>query len=61
VGIAQLATASDVKKYHRKAIILCHPDKIKATGDPDKIFIANRCFAALTDAYNIYKVIFCFY
>lgn len=37
-------------------MLLCHPDRIQASDDPDKIYIANRCFAALTDAFNIFKV-----
>ncbi len=39
--------------------MLCHPDKIgKAEDNPDKVYIANRCFAAITEAYNIFKVRF---
>lgn len=44
------------KKTYRKAIMLCHPDKIRSTDDPDRVFIASRCFAALTDAGNQFKV-----
>lgn len=37
--------------------MLCHPDKIGSGGEnPDKVYIANRCFAAITEAYNIFKV-----
>ena len=38
--------------------MLCHPDKVGSSseGDPDKVYIANRCFAALTEAYNLFKV-----
>lgn len=34
--------------------MLCHPDKIGSSSeeDPDKVYIANRCFAALTDAFD---------
>ena len=53
----KLMDPQSVKTYHRKAMMLCHPDKVKASGDPDKVYIASRCFAALTDAYNIFKVI----
>lgn len=38
--------------------MLCHPDRISATDDPEKVYIANRCFAALTEAYNLFKVNF---
>ena len=51
----KLAEPNDVKKYHRKAIMMCHPDKIKLSDDPDKVYIANRCFAALNAAFNDYK------
>ena len=47
---------NDVKKYYRKATLLCHPDRIQSSDDPEKVYIANRCFAALTEAYNLYKV-----
>lgn len=37
--------------------MLCHPDKVRSSPDnPDKVYIANMCFAALTEAYNIFKV-----
>ena len=53
----KLLDPQEVKKYYRKATMLCHPDKLKAgTGDPDKLYIGNRCFAALTEAYNVFKV-----
>ena len=28
VELNQLLEAKDVKKYHRKAIMICHPDKL---------------------------------
>lgn len=37
--------------------MLSHPDKLRnCEDDPDKVYIANRCFAAITEAYNIFKV-----
>lgn len=48
----KLMEPKEVKKYYRKAMILMHPDKIQADDNPDKIYIANRCFAALTEAYK---------
>lgn len=36
--------------------MLCHPDKVGSDGDPDKVYIANRCFAAITESYNHFKV-----
>jgi curved DNA-binding protein CbpA len=52
----KLSDPNEVKKQYRKAMLLCHPDRIQSHEDPDKIYIANRCFAALTDAFNIFKV-----
>jgi len=52
----KLLDPAQVKKYHRLAMLLCHPDKIRSDDDPDKIYIANRCFAALNDAMNTFKV-----
>lgn len=54
----KLLDPQEVKKYYRKATMLCHPDKIRnSEDDPDKVYIANRCFAAITEAYNQFKVI----
>lgn len=38
-------------------MMMCHPDKInpEKETDADKVYIANRCFAALNDAFNEYK------
>jgi DnaJ-class molecular chaperone len=53
----KLLDPNEVKKFYRKATMLCHPDKIRnCEDDPDKTYIANRCFAAITEAYNIFKV-----
>jgi hypothetical protein len=58
VGMDKVLEPSKVKLYHRKAMLLCHPDKIKLPGnpDPDKTYIANRCFAALNEAMDAFKV-----
>lgn len=50
----KLIDKENVRKHYRKAMILFHPDKIK-NDEPDKVYIANRCFAALTEAYSIFK------
>jgi curved DNA-binding protein CbpA len=55
VGMDKLSDPQQVKKYYRKATMLCHPDKI-GESDADKVYIANRGFAALTEAYNVFKV-----
>jgi len=57
VGMDKMSDQSNVKKYYRKATMLCHPDKIGSSEEnPDKVYIANRCFAAITEAYNQFKV-----
>uniref|UniRef100_A0A7S3CLN6 J domain-containing protein n=1 Tax=Strombidium rassoulzadegani TaxID=1082188 RepID=A0A7S3CLN6_9SPIT len=57
VGMDKLADPQQVKKLHRKAIMMCHPDKVNAKSEhnADKVYIANRCFAALNLAFNEYK------
>jgi hypothetical protein len=37
--------------------MMCHPDKVneQTETNADKVFISNRVFAALNDAYNEYK------
>lgn len=52
----KLLDPQKVKLYYRKATMLCHPDKLgNSEENPDKVYIANRCFAAITEAYNIFK------
>jgi curved DNA-binding protein CbpA len=51
----KLLDPNEVKKYYRKATFLCHPDKLRNCEDqPDKVYIANRCFAAITEAFKIF-------
>lgn len=54
--MADVQDPNDVKRLYKKATLLCHPDRIQASGDPEKIYIANRCFAALTEAFTLFKV-----
>jgi DnaJ-class molecular chaperone len=51
----KMSDPNQVKKYYRKAMMMCHPDKITREDDADKMYIANQCFAALNDAFNEYK------
>jgi DnaJ-class molecular chaperone len=56
IGMDKLLDHQEVKKCYRKATMLCHPDKVKnSVEDPDKVYIANMCFAAITEAYNRFK------
>jgi len=34
---------------------MLHPDKVLGSGDNDKIYISNRVFSAMTDAFNLFK------
>lgn len=56
IGMDKMNDPNQVKKYYRKAILMCHPDKIAGSDvNPDKVYIANRCYSALNDAFNEYK------
>ena len=55
VAMHEVQEAEQIRKVHRKYILKLHPDKVIQTGDPDKIYIANRVFTAITDAYTVYK------
>jgi len=57
IGMDKVQDPQVIKKFYRKAMMMCHPDKINANTEknPDKVFIANRCFAALNDAFSEYK------
>jgi cyclin G-associated kinase len=56
IGMDKMNDPNQVKKYYRKAILMCHPDKIAGNDvNPDKVYIANRCYSALNDAFNEYK------
>ena len=46
---------NQIKKVHVKYIRQLHPDKVIASNDPDKIYISNRIFTAITEAYNLFK------
>jgi len=55
IGMDKLGDQNQVRKAYLKAAAICHPDKILKNEDPDKLYIATRCFAALTEAFNQYK------
>ena len=57
VGMDKLNDPNTVKKYYRKAMMMCHPDKTSTLSEKnaDKIFISNRVFAAVNEAFNEYK------
>mmetsp|Transcript_96095 Transcript_96095/g.299281 ORF Transcript_96095/g.299281 Transcript_96095/m.299281 type:complete len:253 (-) Transcript_96095:84-842(-) len=47
-----VAKDSNVKKYYRKAILLCHPDK-QQEADPERQVRADRIFQALNEAFKV--------
>ena len=55
VAMHEVMDNDAIRKTHRRYIIQLHPDKVISTHDPDKIYIANRVFTAMTDAYNAFK------
>jgi hypothetical protein len=34
---------------------MAHPDRVQNSGDSDKIYLANRIFSTMTDAFNLFK------
>lgn len=57
VGMDKMSDNNNVKKFYRKAMMMVHPDKISQSNitDPDILYISNRVFAALNDAFNDFK------
>lgn len=52
LSLAELvAKDSNVKKYYRKAILMCHPDK-QTEADPEQQVRADRIFNALNEAFK---------
>ncbi|MED6270645.1 hypothetical protein CHARACLAT_012507 [Characodon lateralis] len=52
VGMADLVTPDQVKKYYRKAVLVVHPDK--ATGQPYEQY-AKMIFMELSDAWSEFE------
>lgn len=52
VGMADLVTPDQVKKYYRKAVLIVHPDK--ATGQPYEDY-ARMIFMELNDAWSEFE------
>jgi hypothetical protein len=55
VAMHEVMDNDSIRKVHRKYITRLHPDKVIQTNDPDKIYLANRVFTAITDAYNLFR------
>lgn len=50
-GMAKLLTPVDVKKGHRRAMLVVHPDK-NSGRTPEQMFVAERVFDALNGAWD---------
>ena len=58
ISMGDVIISTNVKKIYTTAIRMFHPDKVQGLKDPHKIYIADRVFNALNDAYNEFRVIF---
>ncbi|CBK19861.2 uncharacterized protein [Blastocystis hominis] len=54
ISLAQLLQPEKVKLYYRKAMLKVHPDKNR-DGTPDQIYIAQRIFEALNQAWATFQ------
>ena len=52
LGVQDLDSSVKVKKAYRTYITKLHPDKLINSGNENHIFISNRVFAAMTEAFN---------
>ena len=49
---AVLVRPNDIKKAYRKAMLVVHPDKVRADAPPERHVIAERVFAALNREFK---------
>ena len=50
-----LMEVDQVKSAYKRYIVSMHPDRVVASGDNNKIYLANRIFTTMTDAFNQFK------
>ena len=55
IGMDKLAEPKQVRTTFRKAVLVVHPDRQPPDCDADRRYIANRCFAALNEAFEEFK------
>jgi DnaJ-class molecular chaperone len=53
--MADLMEIDSVKSAYKKYIIALHPDRVVSSSDNNKIYLANRIFTTMTDAFNAFK------
>ena len=51
----KLKTPNDVRRYYLKAANIVHPDKVQHIKNVEILYIANKCFAALNEANELFK------
>lgn len=44
-----------VKSAYKRYIVSLHPDRVVSSGDNNKIYLSNRIFTTMTDAFNAFK------
>lgn len=55
VSMSDLVSDDSVKSAYKKYILSLHPDRVVSSGDNNKIYLANRIFTTMTDAFNAFK------
>ena len=52
-----LLSPNAVKKSYHKALVIIHPDKVrqKFGGDMDKVFVADKVFDQMRDAFKAFS------
>ena len=54
-GLHELMTPSSVKKQYHRAMLLCHPDKVKQKGgDASMQLVADKVFDLLSTSYKTF-------
>ena len=54
---AVIVRPADIKKAYRKAMLVVHPDKVRASAPPEHHFIAERVFAALNREFKKFSAV----
>jgi curved DNA-binding protein CbpA len=52
----KLVEPDDVKRAYKKFIVRLHPDKVVGGQDPERDYLANAIFAAITEAWDKFKI-----
>jgi cyclin G-associated kinase len=55
IGMDKLVETDEVRKAYKKYIVKLHPDKVKGGEDPERDYLSNAVFAAITEAWEKFK------